>query len=182
MRTSRIWFPREYGFRQGECILIDTNVWVMLFAPPSRPQRWTDNYLAGVDRMLESKAQLIVTPIIVGEYINLYCEIERRAKAPHSTRKAFRNSGGFCRVQENVTDNVSQILQYSRYVDSPFPCQDMLRILEDFKTYPSDLNDLILVDNCRHNNWILYSDDSDFRRYRYDIDIVTCNPRLRYTE
>ena len=85
--------------------------------------------------MLESNAQLIVTPIIVGEYINVYCDIERRAKAPESKRKEFRNSGGFRRVQENVTDNVSQILQYSRYVDSPFPCQDMLRILKEFRLF-----------------------------------------------
>lgn len=187
MAKGRIRNQLRCRFWNGQRILVDTNVWLMHYYPPSdkgEPQGYEWKYTAGLKRMLEQGVQLMSNSIIIGEYLNAYCRIEWRAwraqqiSRQHTSYKNYRDMDVSVPVRKDAASYARDILRSTEYIDSAISRDAVADLLTRFNHRASDFNDLILLETCRSRKWALYSDDADFAQYRYDIDIITSNPRM----
>ena len=185
-RKNRAHDLSGYVFRKGEVVLIDTNVWLYLNPPPSKNTRPLSKnarrapfiYSRGLKAMLSRKAQLVMDALILGEYLNAYCRIEW--KASYQTRypgfKDFRQSTDFSVVGKGATIFARSMLRLCTRCDYPFSAIDITQTLADFESGSKDVNDGLLAETCRHNNWKLVTHDSDFTFG--GIEILTGNRKL----
>ena len=169
-----------YMFRKGEIVLIDTNVWLYLNPPPSNPNphRVALIYSRGLKAMLSKKARLVMDALVLGEYLNAYCRIEWRAvyQAKYPKFKDFRKSADFSVVGKNAAFLARYMLRSCMRCDYPFSTINVTQILADFEIGSNDINDGLLTETCRHNNWKLVTHDSDFTFG--GIEILTGNRKL----
>ena len=175
-----------YVFRKGEIVLIDTNVWLYLNLPPSNSKRPLSSkhrraasiYDRGLKAMLSKKARLVMDALVLGEYLNAYCRIEWRAgyQSKYPKFKDFRKSADFPVIGKGAAIFARSMLKLCTRYDYPFSSINVTQTLADFEIGSNDINDGLLTETCRHNNWKLVTDDSDFTFG--DIEILTGNRKL----
>ena len=169
-----------YVFRKGEIVLVDTNVWLYLNPPPSNPNphRVALIYGRGLKAMLSKKVQLIMDALVLGEYLNVYCRDEWRAgyQAKYPKFKDFRKSVDFSVVGKGAAILARSMLKLCMRCDYPFSSINVTQTLADFEIGSNDINDGLLTETCRHNNWKLVTHDSDFTFG--GIEILTGNRKL----
>ena len=168
-----------YRFHKREVVLIDTNVWLYLNPPPSsNKHRAAFIYGKGLKAMLSRKAQLVMDALILGEYLNAYCRIEWSAihQDKYPKFKNFRKSADFSVVGKGAAIFARSMLRLCTRCDYPFSAIDITQTLADFEIGLNDVNDGLLAETCRHNNWKLVTHDSDFTFG--GIEILTGNRKL----
>ena len=168
-----------YSFSKGETFLLDANVWIYLYPPPSGSKnKFTKQYSNGLKSMQSAGAQLIMDAMVLSEYLNAYCRIEWRAL--HRTRyrkfKSFRKSVAFKAVGKGATSFAGSMLKLCACHDHPFAKANIKQVLADFAAGAIDFNDGLLTETCRHNGWKLVTNDSDFTSG--GIEVLTTNQRL----
>ncbi len=168
-----------YSFSKNETFLLDANVWLYLYRPPSESKyRFVQQYSDGLKSMRMAGAQLIMDVMVLSEYLNTYCRIEWRAL--HQTRypefKSFRKSAAFKTVGERAASSVRSMLKLCTCHDHPFAVVDIKQVLDSFAAGATDFNDGLLTETCRHNGWKLVTNDSDFTSG--GIEVLTTNPKL----
>ena len=106
-----------YRFQPNEEILIDANIWLYLFPPPQNPRHNLARiYSAGFANLCRAKAQLVIDPLIMSEYLNRYCRMEWnvRFQVRYSEYKDFRRSPDFPQVSVTARKYAQDILTMSR--------------------------------------------------------------------
>ena len=185
MAADRVMNQLRCNLREGQPILVDTNVWLKCYYPPNSIEKSFDwKYSEGLQRMIDERVQLISNSVVIGEYLNAYCRIEWRAWIEWSGEqrlkyKDYMHMDEFIHVREAAADDACRILNISNYIESVVSHRTMCELLSEFNNRSCDYIDLILAEACRSNGWALYSDDKDFGRYRYDFDIITSNRNMR---
>jgi len=169
----------DYSFSSGEQILVDTNVWLYLFPAPGNSQNnYAQQYSMAFAQLVSAKAQPILDPIILSEYLNRYTRIEweGKYKALFSTYKDFRNSSDFSAVALTAEIFAKKILNFCMVHSIPANELDLSQILTDFLAGNIDFNDALLVNICKKRNLKLMTNDGDFQYG--GIDVLTTNPKL----
>ena len=172
-----------YSFNCGERLLLDANVWLYLYPPPSEGKSgFTRQYSKALKSMRSAGTLLIMDGIVLSEYLNVYCRIEWRAwraKAQHprsKSFKSFRKSAAFKRVSKGAASFVGSMLKLCVCYDHPFAKTKINQVLADFATGATDFNDGLLVETCRYNGWKLVTHDGDFTSG--GIEVLTTNRKL----
>ena len=168
-----------YQFQKGEEILVDANVWLYLFPPPAQPaSTWATKYTTAFSVMLKCNAVPIVDTLILSEYCNRYIRIEYEASWAETYRryKDFRTSADAQAVLGSVVSEMERILQSSRPEDTALTTINLSDLLQGVASGKTDFNDGVLLENCRLNNWKLFTNDGDMTIG--GIDILTTNQRL----
>jgi predicted nucleic acid-binding protein len=169
----------SYSFSPGEQILIDTNIWLYLFPAPGNPlQPFAQQYSRAFSKLVSSKAQPVLDPLVLSEYLNRYIRIEWEGqnKSQYPKFKDFRNSADFSRVASSAGTFAKMILHYCQIHSIPASELDLNHALADFSAGGVDFNDALLVDICKKRNIKFMTNDADFQRG--GIDVLTTNPRL----
>jgi len=169
---------RRYEFAKDQPILVDANILLYLYPPPSDSNYgWTRTYSAVWERLLKAQSCPLVDSLILSEYCNRYLRIEYVASNDSfGNFKAFRRSAHASEVLRNVSAELKQIASSCQLADTPITHMNFDEILQALSTGEQDFNDLILAENCRVNNWSLLTNDSDMTMS--DIDVLTANRRL----
>lgn len=176
---NKIYNLESYSFSSGEQVLVDANIWIYLFPAPSDPnQRFGKQYSSAFSALIKSKAEPILDPMILSEYLNRYCRIEWEGnyKSKYPKFKDFRNSSDFSVVALSVKTYASEILDCCKIHSIPANEIDLVHALADFTNGDIDFNDAVLVDICKKRNLKLMTNDGDFQKG--GIEILTINPRL----
>ena len=176
---NRVHNLSKYVFNNNESFLLDTNIWLYLFPAPSRRSHlFEDEHCSAFKKMMECGVRLMMDVMVISEYLNAYCRIEKRAVpgSPSRQFKDFRNSGVSATALHGATSNARRIMKMCSCHDHPFSQTDVTRILEDFEAGKEDFNDGLLAETCRIHHWKLVTNDSDFTEG--GIDILTINPKL----
>lgn len=169
----------NYSFASGEQILVDTNIWLYLFPAPGNPQQsFARQYSNAFSRLVSAKAQPVLDPMVLSEYLNRYCRIEWEGnfKSQYQTFKQFRQSADFGPVVSSAHTFASKILSFCQIHSVSANELDLNQALTDFKSAQVDFNDALLVDVCKKRNMKLMTNDADFQRG--GIEVLTTNPRL----
>ena len=179
MKKNKAHNLAAYSFSCGETFLLDANVWLYLYPPPSTSKRrFARQYSNGLKSMQSAGAQLIMDAIVLSEYLNAYCRIEW--KALHQTQypefKSFRKSAAFEAVGKGAASFARSMLKLCVCHDHAFSEANVKQVLTDFAAGATDFNDGLLVETCRHNGWKLVTNDSDFTSG--GIEVLTTHPKL----
>lgn len=169
----------SYSFSEGEQILVDTNIWLSLFpAPGGYQQGFAHQYSQNFLRLISAKAQPVLDPMVLSEYLNRYAHIEYDAnyKTQYPKFKSFRNSPDFQTIASSVGTFAKKIIGFCITHSIPANQLDLVQALTDFLHGGVDFNDAILIDVCRKRNIKLMTNDGDFQSG--GIEVITSNQRL----
>ncbi|MDR1462708.1 MAG: PIN domain-containing protein [Azoarcus sp.] len=170
-----------YSFRQGEPVLIDTNVWVYLYPPAAQPaqQQLEADYSRAFGKLLQAKATPIIDALILSEYINRYLRIEYKVWEKRHTGdayKTFRRSAEGLQLACNAAAEVRCILKDASLRDTRLQGASIESIITGIETGGFDFNDGVLIENCRLQGWKLLTHDSDMTIG--GIELLTANRKL----
>lgn len=169
----------SYVFDSGEKILVDTNIWLYLFPAPGNPKSsFASQYSTAFARLVQAKAQPILDPMVLSEYLNRYCRLEWEGhfKSIYPNFKDFRQSSDFPPVVSSAHTFASRIISFCQVHSIPANELDLNQALADFVSGQIDFNDALLVDICKRQNFKLMTNDRDF--LYGGIEVLTTNPRL----
>ncbi len=169
----------SYSFSSGEQILVDTNIWLYLFPAPADPSnRFATQYSTGFSNLVSAKAQPVLDPIVLSEYLNRYIRIEwgGNYKSQYPKFKNFRNSFDFSAVVSSAEAFAKRIVSFCKIHSIPANELDLNQALADFSTRKVDFNDALLIDICKKRELKLMTNDGDF--VDGGIEVLTTNPRL----
>ena len=168
-----------YTFAFGEQVFVDTNIWLYLFPSPQNPRsRFAGKYSTAFSDLLRAKAQPILDPMVLSEYLNRYSRIEWEGlyRSSFPKFKGFRKSQDFTNVALSAKAFVSRMLSFCQIHDTPASDLDLAQALNDFATGQIDFNDAVILDVCKKHNFKLLTNDSDFQTG--GIEVLTTNPAL----
>ena len=167
----------RHQFRPGEKVLVDTNVWLYVHPPRSRTTRprWARSYEPILKR-LERHALPIIDALVLSEYCNRYIRIEYGNSGFPGPFKAYRTSAASQTVRSLVVEQATQICQSCTPADTALAPLDLPDLLQAVEAGTTDINDSLLLANCRHQGWKLLTHDADMTHG--GIEVLTLNRRL----
>lgn len=171
---------KSYGYKKGEALLFDANIWLYISAPPSSAPvaHWTKRYSQALKEMLNAGATLVISSTVLSEYLNRYCRIEWDAlyKASYPTFKKFRLSTDFKSVGAQATAEANQILALCGTRNDRFETCNVKSALTEFGSGTLDFNDGMITHFCAEHGCKLVTNDADFTEG--GIEILTANGSL----
>jgi hypothetical protein len=179
--TSRIVNIQHYTFCKADRLLLDANVWLLVYGPllTKRKRKRAAIYSVALRRMLAAKSQLHLDVLILSEFINRFARLEhhqRPRSAPTIDFKEFRNSREFEPIAKDIAANAKRIANVATRCESRFKEVDIDTLLDDYGSGGSDFNDQMLTELCKAEALTFVTHDADFKNA--GIPIVTANPNL----
>ena len=166
----------EVNSFQQRGFFFDTNVLIFLYNSNSRYKN-TAYYSALHKKLLETESEIIVDSTVISEYINRSLRIEfdnyKSRLTDKVTYKEFRDSEIGQKKTEDVYYVVNIFLSQFNVVNTIVADLDFESVLQVDKL---DFNDKIIKHICSTNNYILVTDDSDYKEH--EIEILTNNKAL----
>jgi hypothetical protein len=135
---------------------------------------WKQKYMDAFNRLSCQKNNLFIDFMIISEIINRMLRFEHQNLQPFSDYKDFRNSKDGKNASFDVFKIIkNDILPRFSIVGKIFDKQEIekLLIVDDL-----DFVDKSIVEICKENSLILFTNDKDFKYA--DIDILTGNPNI----
>lgn len=182
MTRNRALDASTYSFTADEPVLLDTNIWLSLYSPPSSSTRKrAARYSSVFQRLIAAKATPVVDAVILSEFINRYVRIEfdaakRSVTGTPTDFKQYRMTpAGLSALQAAVVE-AKRILAASSHQDTPFSRISISDVLSETEAGTLDFNDGVLVESCRLNGWKLLTDDGDMQLG--GVEVLTANSAL----
>ncbi len=176
---NKVYDLSSYSFSSDEQVLVDTNIWLYLFpAPGNPPYNFAQQYSTAFTKLVSAKAQPVLDPMVLSEYLNRYIRIEWEGyyRSHYRKFKEFRNSTDFSTIVSAAEIFAKKILSCCRIHSIAASELDLNQALTDFSTGGVDFNDGLLIDICKKRNLTLMTNDSDFQEG--GIKVLTTNPKL----
>lgn len=179
MMRNRAYDLTTYSFSSGDKILIDANVWLYLYPPPSNSKStFAASYSRAFATLIQNGATPFIDPMILSEYLNRYCRLEWVANfsSRYPKYKDFRNSSDFLSMASGAATLASGMLRNCKLHPMPTDQMDLKQAISDFGSGMKDFNDAVLTDICKQQNLKLLTNDVDFQTG--SIEVITSNPKL----
>ncbi|MDR2836079.1 MAG: PIN domain-containing protein [Bacteroidales bacterium] len=159
---------------ENEKIFVDANVLIFWNWSTGKIKQETD-YSSIYAKLLEQRNHIYVDFIVISEVINRLIKIETKKNDINIIDfKKFRNSEqGKEKLKEIYSVVQERILDNFDLAEKHFTKEN---ILEFLSIDSLDFNDKAILKICKENNFILLTDDIDFRNS--DVDILTCNKKI----
>ncbi len=170
---------KTYPFSAGEKILIDSNIWLYLYPPPSNSRNaFAANYSKGLAALIRAGAIPVIDPMILSEYLNRYCHLEWEVNfsLQYPKYKEFRNSIDFFAMASGAATLASGMLRNCKLHPLPTDHFNLKQAIIDFGSGQIDFNDAVLTDICRLQKLKQLTNDADFKTG--DIEVITSNHKL----
>lgn len=165
-----------YPFSASDKLLLDTNVWLFVYAPHGPNDSRVTVYSQALADILAAESRIYIDLLIVSEFINRYVQLKHKLTAPKIKLKEFRKSEKFIPVSQEVTADMRRILGHCTRVGDSFDTLDIDGLMNKYATGGSDFNDQVIADLCRAHGLKLVTDDGGF--VGQGIPLVTANGHL----
>jgi hypothetical protein len=135
---------------------------------------WEQKYARAFNGLAYQKNNFFIDVFIISEITNRLLRLEQQNLQPLSNYKDFRDSNVGKNVLANIFDTIkTDIFPNFNIVGKTFDKQEIenLLIVNDM-----DFVDKSIVEICKENSLILFTNDKDFKYA--DIDILTGNPNI----
>jgi predicted nucleic acid-binding protein len=164
---------RDVSQLQNRAVFVDANVLIYLFWPTGS-NNWENTYASVYGRLVRQQNKLVIDFLIISEVVNRVIRTEAKKQGIINYTKQFRDSLAGRQVLSDIYLIVkNQILSQFDVTGNIFSKTDILNCL----TVDSlDFLDKGILKTCRDNNFVLLTNDKDFKNA--DIDILTCNPAI----
>lgn len=167
----------QHNPNQSFGYLFDTNVWLYIYGPVAgsnaKKQRIYSNLLNSI---LERKAVIFITSLVLFEYINRVLRIGFQQWKDNGNYSADykRDYRGTDDYKDNLADAIAQvedILKITQRRPDDFNAMDINAILAAM-SQSSDYNDSYLVKCCENANIKFVSDDRDIISINSPITVI----------
>jgi len=183
---NRVSDAANYAFTGKDKLCFDTNIWLNLFPPTLSwgKSKWAASDAGTFKRIKQSQAAIVIDVSVLSEYFNRLARLEwetyRKNPGSGLSFKNFRNSIYFKPAAEAVALLASKIIAQCQQTIQPIALHnfDITHILDDYRSAKCDFTDSVLAENCRVFGYSLFTNDADFCKIDYGIDIITHNPAL----
>lgn len=168
----------RYAFDSADNLLIDANVWLLVYGPHKPCDRRAAVYSSALADIIRAKSRIHIDVLILSEFINAHARFEWRL-LPERSRpnfKSYRASAEFVPVAQDIADAAKRVLQHCVRVESGLERLAIDKLLDEYAGGNLDFNDQILAALCNENGWKLVTDDGDFSGL--EVPVITANKRL----
>lgn len=165
---------QTYQFSEHDRLLLDTNIWLHIYASKIEPSGITVVYQHAFARMLAAKSLLFIEMTIISEFISNYARL-RNLKAAKQF-KTFRNSKDFQMAAKMIVGSGREILSRCQLVANNIAKSEIASMLANLEHGCIDFNDQVLLALCKYHQLTLVTDDGDFKNA--DCKVLTANPKL----
>ena len=166
-----------YNFTPEDELLLDTNIWLFVYAPQKPRNKKVEVYSRALANILAAKSRIYIDVLIVSEFINTYAKLQWNVMGkPHRDFKQFRKSHDFKPIAKDIADNIKRVLGLCSRVENGFETLDIDGLITEYAGGDSDFNDQVIAALCQRRGLKLVTDDGDFRGQ--GIPVVTANSRL----
>lgn len=175
--THKIEAITSYTFTPADELLLDTNVWLLVYGPQKPGDRRVAVYSEALARILAARSRIYIDVLIVSEFINAYARLQfNLLSQPFSDFKQFRKSIYFKPIAQGISSDMKRVLKHCMRIANGFESLAIDALLDTYTAGNSDFNDQILAAICQRAGLKLITDDADFKGQ--DIPIITANKRL----
>ena len=175
--------PNRYGKPDissinGKKIFFDANIMIYIFWPLYPAPHYTNQYSDIFGHLIKQGNPLLINNIVLSEIINRIGRIEYKNYC-YTTQlsvsfKDFRNSPD----GQTVFRDIFSILLNT--VLNNFGIGNKIFTIDEIKSLLApdnlDYNDKLIISECKENNYLLITNDVDYKGV--DIDIITLNRGL----
>jgi len=168
-----------YDFKPSEALLLDANIWLLVYGPQKPNNSRVDAYSQALRNILAAKSSIYIDVLIVSEFINTYARMKWQllpTPSKFKNFKRFRKSADFKPVAQDISADVKRVLQHCTRVESGFESLAINTLIDEYAAGDFDFNDQILTTLCKEKGLKMVTDDADFKGQ--DIPIITANKRL----
>lgn len=159
--------------------LFDTNVWIYIYGPMAGSEKKKQSLYAGLLRdIVDRKAGLFITSMVLSEYINrvLRIEFEQWKKRNNlynaDYKRDYRPTEDFQDTLDDVKAQVKDILSnITQKRPDDFNNIDIDGIVNSMSNF-ADFNDAYLVRCCERGNMCFVSDDKDINKIQSSIRLI----------
>jgi predicted nucleic acid-binding protein len=154
---------------ENKKIIIDTNIWLFLFAPSFIPPKEDQNKIDKYDKIFNELVKnntFLFNSLIVSEFINRCLRIDFHSREEFKGKdfkKDYRNSPEYNEAITLTLSQVKKIYKIAQPINDNFDKYEIKEFKDNL-----DFNDSIILFQCLQNNLLLLTDDKDFKDY---IDI-----------
>lgn len=168
----------RYEFTPTDKYLLDTNVWMLVCGPQKPGDKRVEVYSQALNKILAAQSRIYIDVLIVSEFINAYARLKfnRLKKAPSDDFKAFRKSGDFKPIAQDIAADVKRVLKHCERIGDRFESLAIDALIDEYAAGDSDFNDQIFIALCKREGLKLVTDDGDFKGQ--GIPVITGNKRL----
>jgi predicted nucleic acid-binding protein len=174
--THRVEEISRYRFKPSDELLVDTNIWLLVYAPQKPGDSRVAVYSDAFYKILAAQSQIYIDVLIVSEFITQYARLKHQLLAPKLKFKDFRRSQDFKSVAQDIASDVKRILKHCAWMENSFESLAIDALIDEYAIGESDFNDQIIITLCKSKGLKLVTDDGDFKNC--GIPVVTANKRL----
>lgn len=165
------------GFSERK-LLFDTNIWIAIDGVDPRPVSgvYSDYYSS----VLKSDNEIVVNDYIISEFFNRVCRLNYKMYFPEDDKmrhfKINRKGADFRDVIESVRDSCLNMIDDCFYEPAVGVETPLMELLDVAGTGELDFTDVIILNQCKKNGYVLVTDDFDY--HNCGLDIVTANRNM----
>jgi predicted nucleic acid-binding protein len=159
---------------QDRDVFVDSNVLINLFWSTSGSEFWEIECSKIYNALLRQGNKLFVDFWVISEIVNRILRIEYKKHQSYQEFKQFRDSEQGKDILSDIYSIVeNRILEDFHVVEKSFSKKD----IKEFLTIDSlDFMDKEILRTCKTHNFVLLTNDKDYRDST--IDILTCNRNI----
>lgn len=150
----------------------DTNVLMYLYY--SQGSGWLEaKYTKLFSSILTAKLQIVIDSNVISEFINAAIRLEYKKTASTITYKDYRNSENGQNKIQDIYNIMMTMLATFEVVDNVV---DKLKIQSLLVVDSLDFNDKLIENLCARNNYVLITNDIDYKNSK--VDILSLNKKM----
>lgn len=170
---------KEHNVSPLNSYLFDTNVWLYIYGPLAGSEKRKQSQYASLLRdIVDRKAGLFITSMVLSEYINRVLRIEFEQWKKHNGlynadyKRDYRTTEDFQDALADVKAQVKDILyNVTQKRPDDFNNIDIDGIVNSMSN-SADFNDVYLVRCCERGNMCFVSDDKDIVNIQSSIRLI----------
>lgn len=175
--TNSVQAVGTYSFKSDDQLLLDTNIWMLVYGPQRPGDRRVAAYSQALADMLAANSRIYIDVLIVSEFINTYARLKWNVVGkPQGDFKQFRKSADFKPIAKEIAADLKRVLKHCTRIENDFAVLDIDGLVNEYAAGDTDFNDQVLAELCRKRGLTLVTDDGDFGGQ--GVSVVTANRRL----
>jgi predicted nucleic acid-binding protein len=172
---------RKFHFAETDGLLLDTNVWLLLYGPGEPHDPRVEVYSEAFVQILNARSRINLDALVLSEFINRFARFEYELfkasnKSAPDSFKGFRDTPEFVPIASAISVAAKKLVGHSHRIESSFADFPVEKVLDDFGKGGKDFNDQVLSELCKSKGYALVSDDGDFSTS--GLTVITANARL----
>ena len=171
IETYKIGYTDQFFF--------DTNVWLLLFGNLASYQKKDQKeYSKLFKESLQRDIPIFISSMVLSEFVNVLLRLDfNQWKTKFSEPKDFKKDFGLTTEYKNSVQNIKILLKSIlelpniHLISDSFNGINKENLLNDFDIV--DFNDAYIIELARNNKYKVVTNDKDFQKLDFKIDIIT---------